>query len=506
MALGTLISAGLAFAQSGDWMNGGFDAQRSNWVRNDSKISVESLRKPGFAVVWKLKIEGTPTTPALMDFYIGYRGFRTLGFFGAASNRVIAVDTDLGRKEWEKNWPSNAGPAAPGCPGGMTSGVARPTAAAYPPLNPRGSGRGTPAKSGVGEPYKGAVTLRVEAAPRPPAPAVPIHRKPPASAPEVNPYAPRVQYLMALAADGKLHSMWVSNGNEATPPLPFLPPNAKASGLLVFDNTAYVTTISGCGGVDNGVWALDLTTKQVTHWKTAATGIAGSAGPVAGPDGRIYVAAARELIALSPKKLETVGTYKTDGAEFTSSPVVFDFKGRSLLVVAASDGRLHLLDTAALGSVLDISGAFGGQDFHPGGLASWHDRSGNRWILSSVSAGGNAQGFQTNGEVKNGAIAAWKLVEKEGAVKLEAGWMSRDLVSPNPPIIVNDVVFALSGGVPHSGNAVLYALDSATGRELWNSGAAMESNSITGAAAGGARVYASTQDGTQYAFGFPAEH
>jgi hypothetical protein len=95
-------------AQRGtDWMTNGYDPQRSSWVRSDGKISPETMRKPGFDLLWKLKLADAPrqlntiTPPALLDFYIGYRGFRTLGFFGVSSDRVVAVDLDLGRVEWE---------------------------------------------------------------------------------------------------------------------------------------------------------------------------------------------------------------------------------------------------------------------------------------------------------------------------------------------------------------------------------------------------------------------
>src|SRR4051812_42289788 len=37
-----------ASAQFADWTTGGFDAQRSNWQRSDTKISLEAMRKPGF--------------------------------------------------------------------------------------------------------------------------------------------------------------------------------------------------------------------------------------------------------------------------------------------------------------------------------------------------------------------------------------------------------------------------------------------------------------------------
>jgi len=68
-------------------------------------------------------------------------------------------------------------------------------------------------------------------------------------------------------------------------------------------------------------------------------------------------------------------------------------------------------------------------------------------------------------------------------------------------------VFALSSGSASS-RAILYALDSTTGKELWNSGEAMSTfvRTTGGLAAGGSHVYVATQDGTQYAFGFPIEH
>jgi outer membrane protein assembly factor BamB len=132
---------------------------------------------------------------------------------------------------------------------------------------------------------------------------------------------------------------------------------------------------------------------------------------------------------------------------------------------------------------------------------------GDRWILVPASAGPSAQGFQSNGAITAGAIAAWKVDLKDGVPKLQPGWISRDMVSPLPPIVVNDVIFALSAGKPGSSNAVLYALDPATGKELWSSGSTIVSYANGGGlAAGGTRVYVATHDGIQYAFGFPIEH
>jgi len=529
VSLTTLLNA-LYAQRGGDWMTIGNDAQRSFWVRRDAKISPETMRKPGFDLVWKVKLKNearqlaSVTPPVLFDFYISYRGFRSLGFVGGSSGNVTAIDIDLARIEWEKAFPSAASKdASLECPGGMTSSVTRPTVAGYPGPGFAGFGRGAPAASGVGEPLEGAVTLKrppTQFPPPPPSQGSGASRR---IAPPSNPYAPTVQYVNALTADGKFHSMYVSNGDEPNPAIDFLPANANARGLIVFDKTAYVATLNGCGGTDNGVWALDLESKKVTKWKSDS-GVAGTAGFAAGPDGTLYVAnTSGELVALEPGTLSVKGSYKA-GKAFTATPVVFDYKDKDLIAVATSDGKIQLLDTAALaGSALSTTEAFSSTDFATGSLASWQDQAGTRWVLApaggaAVTGAGFAAG---NGEVKNGAIVAFKVVEQNGTATLQPGWVSRDMISPLTPAIVNGVVFALASGefrssdakltatqrARRSSNAVLYALDAATGKELWNSG-----NTITsfvhsgGLAAGGGRVYVGGHDGTQYAFSFPMEH
>ena len=54
--------------------------------------------------------------------------------------------------------------------------------------------------------------------------------------------------------------------------------------------------------------------------------------------------------------------------------------------------------------------------------------------------------------------------------------------------------------------AVLYALDAATGKDLWSSGTTMTSFARAGLSAGGGQVYVVTFDNTLYAFGIPMEH
>jgi len=496
------------------------------------------MRKPGFEFLWKLKLKSQSSqqnslmSPALFDFYIGYRGFRSLAFVGSSTGRITAIDVDLARIEWEKDLAQSSRAAASLlCPGGMTSGVTRPTLIAYSTALGRGFGRAAPAKSGVGEPFKGAVTLKAPTPPAPPPPA-PSAASPNRASTTPDPYAPTVQYVHAISEDGQFHSLYVSNGEEPNPPRPFLPPNANAVGLIVFDKTAYVATANGCGGANNGIWALNLDSGQVTHWKSGGN-IVGSAGFAVGPDGTIYVASeGGELVALAPGTLAVKSSHKA-AEPFSSSPVVFEYKGRDLIAVATRSGQVQLLDTAALdGQPLAKTPAFSNANFAIGALASWQDSAGTRWVLSP--AGGSAMGGSAtagsakagvkfelgNGEVRNGATVAFKIVEENGSLKLQPAWVSRDMVSPPEPAVVNGIVFALASGefrssdtqvsaaqrAQWSSHAILYALDAATGKELWNSGDTIASFVHAGGpVVGGSRVYVEGSDENVYVFGFPME-
>jgi hypothetical protein len=530
--------AGVAQAQGRDWMTTNGDAQRSAWVRSDAKISKESMQKPGFQFLWKMKLKNPPRQlnslmpPATLDRLIGYRGFRMLGFVAGSSDNLFTIDTDLGRMEWEKHLNSRA-PASPGtlaCPGGITTGMARPVLTTIPALTGgRGRGRNTPAKSAVGEPGQGAVTL-ANVRPNPPGGgggANPMLVQPTRTNP-ANPPGGQLGagpfLVFALAGDGMLHSLHMSNGADYEPPVKFLPPGANANGLIVTDQFAYAVTEGGCGNVANGVWAIDLVTKEVKVFKA---NVAGSAGMAFAGDSTIYVVTGsggdhpNSLISLDPKTLAVKAAF-AGSHEFSSSPVIFSYQGKTLLAASTKNGSLHLFDTANLKEPL-FSTPAGATDFAPGALASWQDASGSRWILApALGAQATEMGFRAdNGAIDKGTVVAWKVVEQNGAPTLEPGWASRNLVSPLTPTIINGVIFATSSGefrtsdskvtaanrAARSGRAIIYALDGATGKELWNSGATITSFTRGAALSGGmGQIYLTTHDGTIYAFGFPMEH
>jgi outer membrane protein assembly factor BamB len=545
-----MVFAVVAQAQRGgnnDWVTENGDAQRTATVKADAKINKDSVAKPGAVqLLWKLKLKNTPrqlnnlTTPATLERLIGYRGFRMLGFVAGSGDNLFAIDTDLGRMEWEKHLNTAPGPKTSTltCPGGMTTGVVRPalSALAAGGGGALGPGRLTPAKSTVGEPRAGATTLS-QARPQQNSPAGP----PPgaqganrpggqgANRPGVPPigggFGGNPNLIYALAGDGMLHSMHLSNGQEYQPPVRFLPAGANTSGLIIVDGKAYAVTSQSCNGVADGLWAYDFEAGQASTWKGS---VAGAAGAAFGGDGTIYVATgagdgkANSIVAIDPKTLQTKSSYTAD-REFSSTPVVFEYKGRTLIAAATANGSVHLVDAANMASALNITPEVSktGRASAPGALATWQERDGARWILLAHQ-GAAPPGFKSaGGEVAKGAILAWKLSEEGDSLALKPGWASRDLASPLTPTIINGVVLAASGGefrtdnrnvtaatrAARSSKAVVYLLDGATGKELWSSGGAVASFARGGALSGGmGQFYLTTFDGAIYAFGFPMEH
>ena len=226
---------------------------------------------------------------------------------------------------------------------------------------------------------------------------------------------------------------------------------------------------------------------------------------------------ANTVVALDRQTLK-VKDWFTAGAPFVTSPVVIRHNDKDLIAAAGSDGKLYLLDSASLG----------GSD-HKTPLAS-----------AAASAGGtNGGGAGASGASVNTALAAWddgtakwiaapignhivtfKLADQGGKPALSQGWQSPDLVSPLAPIVVNGMVMAVSSGEYRGGDAtltaaarakqsqpaVLYVLEGATGKEMWNSGKTITSFARAGLSAGGGQVYLVTYDNQLYAFGIPMEH
>jgi hypothetical protein len=328
--------------------------------------------------------------------------------------------------------------------------------------------------------------------------------------------------VYAISSGGMLHFLNAQTGTDLTAPVKVLPgANAKVAGSIAVNNTYYAATAGNCGGVPNGVYAMDLTpaplpaptttagpmpqppavtpaSTTVASWTSNGGSVAGSAGPALGTDETVYVATedgdysatafSDAVVSLDAKTLKQKDYFTPGKTPFTSSPVVFQYTGKDLIVAGNQDGRLYLLDSASLGGADHKTPLF---STPPGagaiaGVSTFEEADGTRWVVAA-----------------SGVVTAFKVAaDANGAITLQPAWSSGPNVSLLTPTIMNGVVFAVSSG----GNAVLRAFDVTTGKELWTSGSAIASPVRgIGPVANDSQVYIVGADGTLYTFGFPTE-
>lgn len=500
LVLITLASAGIATPQGRpvDWPSMGGDAHRSGWEKSDIRITKDNVKD--FTLVLKRKFDGpTPgaralTPPVVIGLLISYKGFKELGFVSANSGDLWAIDLDLNRPFWHTKL------AAAAAGGPECAGMAIAPSLTPPVVfgrRPRGATGGAaarpklPARLGGGG-FGGS------------------------------------RSVYALTGDGMLHMVNSSDGSNQYPALNFLPANAKPYSLLMTDNTVYALTNTGCGGVANAIYAVDLALEETAPVSFALNGATanGSGGFATGTDGTVYVQTGtgasdpgagkwgNTLLALSSKKLEqkdyflmpkAAASKKSPGLNAVT-PVVFDLNGHDVIATASPDGRLLLLDSKSLGGADHktalaqspiIAAAQGGLT---GGLSSWEDSDGVRWLAAAVTGPLHAsfKAGATNGATPNGAVVTFKVESKDGKTELVPAWVSRDLKAPVPPVITSGALFALST----AGQAVLYGLDAATGKELYSTGNQVTApGSLTGLTVANGRVFFTTTDNTLYGFG-----
>ncbi|MGC2401709.1 MAG: PQQ-binding-like beta-propeller repeat protein, partial [Acidobacteriaceae bacterium] len=218
--------------------------------------------------------------------------------------------------------------------------------------------------------------------------------------------------------------------------------------------------------------------------------------------------------------------------DMNTTPVVFPFQGRDLLVGSGKEGRYFLMDSKSLGgsdheTPLYRSPLFSNKNVNFqtegswGSFASWESKDGTRWVLAPIG-GPVAVDFPTSyGPTPNGGIIAMKVKQTGDKWELSPAWLSRDMMSAEPPVVANGVVYVLAAGeftgqandedgglysaedrIKKSIPAKLYALDATTGKELYSSGDQVTSFlHQSGISVAGGRIVFGTFDGTIYCFG-----
>lgn len=257
--------------------------------------------------------------------------------------------------------------------------------------------------------------------------------------------------LYVLAGNGTLYALRSSNGEDLSPALPFLPPRAVPFSLEADGNSLYATTSTVCGGAPDHVWTAPVNASDFT-------------------------------IGSDPQSQPLGESHGTGNA------LVFEWQGNTVLARLTGKGSLELMVSSDRKPLL-LSNAQATRVI--GGLATWDDAAGARWIYVSA----------------NGCLSAMQVSGSRDQPTAVSAWVLRDLNAPGPPTVANGVVYFLaasaSSGTSH---LVLHAVDARDGKELYTSGKLIPSLSSSGnLAIANGHVCFSASDGILYCFGLPFE-
>jgi outer membrane protein assembly factor BamB len=263
-------------------------------------------------------------------------------------------------------------------------------------------------------------------------------KAPDPAAPDDDQFSDANRPLYVLSADGRLYALRPSTGGDFSPPRPFLPASVKPVSLEISDNALYAAASAVCEGLPHQIWTLDLKTQ-------------------AAPQSRLW-------------------------RDDDQSQTTFKWKSKDLIAETSNDGQ-PVLSSAKDHSHVTL------EPVRPGGLATWQDAAGTRWIDTTSSA----------------CIKAFQVAGSEDQPATQVFWTSRQFIAAGPPVIANNALYFLSA--TEKGNLLtLHALDALNGRELYNSGSAITSRaSSKNLALANGHICLSAADGTLYCFGLPFE-
>jgi len=320
----------------------------------------------------------------------------------------------------------------------------------------------------------------------------------------------------------------------------------------------YTALAQGCGDGISGLYSLDVSDPQrplireLLLSRTDTGGIWGRGGPIIGDNGRVYGATADGAVnpslgdyslavfsaSIPDLKLDSYFVLQNwdylnrrDLDLGATSPLFFGWGDRNFIMHGAKEGILYIFNADHLGgadheTVLYKSPRLGndkqeccvGHGMY-GAMATARDDEGQTWVYVPLGGPPSSEAPlfpSVNGDPKQGSIMGFKVVADPATrnPKLEPGWISGGFDLPDPPIVANGVVFALSTGENMAGPenqrllnthpAVLRALNAKTGKELYNSGDCMKSwVHFSGLAITDGMVFAVDHDSNVYCFGLP---
>jgi outer membrane protein assembly factor BamB len=554
-----------------DWLTWGGDVERSGWNRIETILSKNTIRN--LELKWKIQIDkNVPvdiesgasmlTAPLVVEGVRTSQGSKTLVLTLAASNTFVAVDADSGHVVWERKFDNAVQPSSP------ANWVCTNTSTATP----------------VVDKTKGVVYV-LSADGR-------LHTLVIGNGDEELPPREFVapfsrNWSMNLVDDVLYTTVGRGCGNPPgqTVPVPDAVDTASAQGGASRQGGASADGAGGRQGQGRGrgpasaavmsqMVAMNL--KDPNHpiarfvtsigrpggaWSRAGMAWADDSLLVQTADGAWDPATnkwAQTLLRLAPRTLELVDYFtpanleeiNTKDLDYGSGGVVgFTYGNRRLVVSGGKDGTIYLLDAKALGGADHRTPLFSlkiGNDamlYASNGIwgapVTALDTSTRRWIYVPLwgPPSRNVTLKRAHGDAPHGSVMALQVTAANDQPALAPIWISRDLDVPDPPVVANGMVFAISTGentiqrhtdpryaelyqrpgappVATQGtltpqergqqvtHATLYALDAETGQELYSTKDLIDDwthfSSVTVA---GGKVFVTTRQTFVYAFG-----
>jgi outer membrane protein assembly factor BamB len=497
-----------------DWPTFGHDPQRSGWATEETTLTPQNVS--GLQLLWKTQVKNEPksltalTAPVIADAVSTAQGVKQVIYVAGSADHMYALDSATGNILWSHDFEVHSLPKDEGmwlCPNNLND---------------------TPV----------------------------IDR--------------RTSNIYVIASDGRLWGLDLGSGDVKFGPVQFVAPYSKNWSLNLSGTTIYTAISQGCGGTQSGIYSIDIgkPRQPVIHMVqfshlNGPSGVWGRGGPVIGGNGYIYVATGdgdfnpaignygSSFVQVSLKDLHVAGyfaprdyhhvtQYDLDIA--SSSPVWFADGDHNIVTAGGKAGVVYMLDADSPGGKDHHTSLYTArlcndkEEFQGKGIwgspSAWQDEAGQTWVYFCLYGPVSSKAPKPpieNGPNPHGSIMAFKVVPDAATKKptLSPAWVSDDLDLPDPPVIANGVLFAVSTGenptqatgptiifsqenkifsdtqrMANTHNAVLYAIDARTGKTLYRSGDAMGTwVHFSGIALADGRVYAVDHDSKVYCFG-----
>jgi len=489
-----------------EWLTWGYDQERTGWNRAETTLTPQNVR--GLKQIWSTQLAvpadkyvlSTMTAPVLVAGVATPSGPKDLLFILGANDTLFALDANTGQVAWQKSFPNPHKSTAP-----VRDWLCPKTPNDTPTIDKaRGivffiSGDGVLRGLNLAD---GAERLT----------PVPMA-------------APFVRAWSLNLIDNVVYS-----------------PSGRACGEVTDKNSIeYAAAISGLrragagplldASAVNAADVSDLAHPVVNHFFTSGARPAapwGRGGVVRAPggvvletsDGRYDPAGgdfSESILKVAPKAARLMDSYTPSNwmdnlmhdMSGSASPVVFNFAGKTIAAVSQKEAVLRLLDANNLGgqnhmTPLWQSSKLGNDEktgTDPGrgvwGAIATTEINGRRFLYLPLSGhpSKDSPAFpMTNGPREDGSVIAFEVLNNNGQISAAPLWSSTNMVMPDPPVVANGVVYALSTGgqamqngakpgdprMPYDVSAVLrstpvsnmtlYAYDAVSGKQLWSSG------------------------------------